>query len=225
MAPSSAAALVAAILGASEATPPPETAPVVDGTKPPRILPRNQAAINNCYSRVGRRRGGEGRTVVEVTIAPDGSAGEVKFAPGIVPWQEQTARCVISKMKFEPGMHDGVPVAAQVKLPIAFSLQDDAGSTALVTEPRLRSTHEEIEDAYRSCYPPDTASIARPQYSVMIDTKGRVTAAKLVESSGDEALDRAGHCMFERIRFDPATRDDRPISATLTLPMLVRPPK
>lgn len=225
MAFSTAAAVMAAILGAPEATPPPETTSAVSGTKPPRILPSNQAAINNCYSRTGQRRGGEGRTLVEVTIAPDGSAGDVKFAPGIVPWQEQTARCVISQMKFEPGMHDGVPVAAQVKFPIQFSIKDDMGSTSLVTEPRLRSTHEEIEDAYRACYPPDTVSVARPQYSVTFDSRGSVTASTLVESSGDPSLDRAGLCMFERVKFDPAKRDDKPVGTTLTLPMLVRPPK
>jgi TonB family protein len=220
-----ATALTAAILGAPEAPPPPESAPVDARTTPPRILPGNQAAINNCYSRSGKRRGGEGRTVVEATIAPDGSVGDVQLAPGILPWQEQTARCVIGQMRFEPGRHDGEPVAARIQFPIVFSLQDVAGSTSLVTDPKLRSTHEEIEDAYRACYPADMVSIARPQYSVTIDTKGRVTASKLVESSGDDALDRAGTCMFERIRFDPATRDDRPVSATLTLPMLVRPPK
>lgn len=225
MAWSSAAAVMAAFLGAPESTPPPETPSAADGITPPRVVPGNQAAINNCYAIGARRRGGEGRTVVEVTIAPDGSVSGVEFAPGILPWQEQTARCVIGKMAFEPGERDGAPVAAQVKVPIQFSLQDDMGRTSLITEPRLRSTHEEIEAAFRACYPPDTVSIARPQYSVTIDARGRVTASRLVVSSGDESMDRAGSCMFDRIRFEPATRDNEPIGMTLTMPMLVRPPK
>ena len=225
MAWSSAAAVMAAILGAPAAPPSPETASVVAGTTPPRILPANQAAINNCYSGYGRRLGGEPRTIVGVTVAPDGSVGEVTFEPGTLPWQQQTARCIVSQTKFEPAVRNGVPVAATVQLPIQFSLRDLEGHTTFASDPRLRSTPEEIEDAYRACYPPDMASIARPQYDVTIDARGKVTASILVESSGDASMDRAGHCMFERIRFDPATRDDRPVSATLTLPMLVRPPK
>src|SRR6185295_15137423 len=95
--------------------PPPATAPADAGEDvPPRINSRKQAEINRCYGLFARRVGAEGRTRVKVTVRADGSAGDLQFEPGIVPWQEQTARCVIGQMSFTPGTHGGVAVDTTV---------------------------------------------------------------------------------------------------------------
>ena len=46
----------------------------------------------------------------------------------------------------------------------------------------------------------------------------------MIRGSGDEALDQAGVCILRRLIFVPARRNGQNVEATISWPMLVRPP-
>jgi hypothetical protein len=192
--------------------------------QPPKMAMRSQAQeaqVSACYSRFARNTGQMGRVIVRVTIAPDGSVAEAGFPPGIAAWQEQTARCVLQVVPFTPGTKDGTPVTAQVDMPIVFSLDDSGRVTFL----KVKSTDEEMEAALRDCYPADTISIATPKFRVAVSPRGRAMDVKLVESSGDENLDRAGACVLKALNFHPTKQGNEPVSSSAIIPVTVRPPK
>jgi outer membrane biosynthesis protein TonB len=219
------ALVLAAFLQAAEGAPsesPPIAEPEITS---PRINAGSRAAIRGCYAKRARRLSHEGRTAVVVTIEADGSVSDMQFVPGIEPWQEETARCVIGHMTFTPGTRAGVPVASTASVPVQFKLENDSGKSSDLTSPRLVSTHAEIEDAYRACYPQNSLSVTEPKYRVSFNERGKAIEIKVVESSGDEAMDSAGTCMIERLKFEPATSDSEPVRSTVILPIQLRPPK
>jgi len=192
--------------------------------QPPKMAPLSQAQeaqVSECYSRFARKTGQMGRVIVRVIIAPDGSVSEAGFPPGVAAWQEQTARCVLEVVPFTPGTRDGTPVTAQVNIPIMFSLEESQG----VTFVKVKSTDEEMEAALRDCYPADTISIATPKFRVAVSPRGRAVDVELVESSGDDSLDRAGACVLKALNFDPTKQGSQPVSSSAIIPVTVRPPK
>jgi TonB family protein len=52
--------------------------------------------------------------------------------------------------------------------------------------------------------------------SVSIDARGQVTSVSIVQSSGQEAFDRAAQQAALEERFSPALRDGQPVAFTLT---------
>lgn len=192
--------------------------------EPPRFRERNETIANHisrCYSLLARRTRQMGRVVVRVSVAPDGSATVVSLPPGTEAWQEQTARCVVKSLSFEPGTRDGVPVAAEVAVPIAFNIEGSQDVSYL----RVATSPEEMERALRRCYPADALSIATPKFRVDVNPRGRAVDIKLVESSGDASLDEAGACVLESITFQPTKQGDQRVSSTAIIPVTVRPPR
>ena len=188
---------------------------------PPRIQPRENEEIGKCYSKKARRAGSQGRLYVQVVIEADGSLGQIDMPEGIEPWAEETARCVLGKLKFLPGTRDGVPVAAMATLPIQMSLIGSPPIEYL----KLASTQAEIEEANRACYPPDSHAIARAQFRVTVTSRGKATHIEIVESTGDPNLDEAGVCILNRMKFIPAKSGKVPVESTSVLPVTLTPPK
>jgi outer membrane biosynthesis protein TonB len=192
--------------------------------EPPRIQTRTltqESQVSRCYSHFARNSGQMGRVVARVTIEPDGRPSEVSFPPGIEDWQERTARCVVQVLSYEPATKDGVPVAAEVAMPFVFTLE----GSGKISHLEVASTDEEVERALRDCYPADAISIAEPAFRVTVSRRGKAVDVELVESSGDESLDRAGACLLQAIDFQPTMRGNQPISSTAIIPVTVRPPK
>lgn len=191
---------------------------------PPKILQGTaeiSAGISKCYAFSARRRGAAGRTVVTATIGIDGRISRYELDPGIEPWQAKTATCVMTYLRFEPGTRDRVPVEAQVAVPIKFTLE----GSAPLSMPKVASSHAEIEDIYRACYPQDQLAIVKPQFRVELSAAGKARKVTLVESSGVDSLDRAGACVLERLTFEPARQGKTPVEITATMPIVLRPPR
>jgi len=220
-----AALVLAAVLqaaGPAPAAPPPEAAQIVPATV------RGGAAedAGNCYDPAARRAGAEGRLEIVVTVQADGSVGNIEFPPGTEAWQESTARCLVGLATFTPGTRDGVAVASRVRVPVNFTLPDDDPERPHeLTYPKLISSPDDIEDAYRTCYPPNEVTLAQPKYRVTVNEHGRATDIELVDSSGLDAMDVAGRCMLEHFRFEPMRRDREALRATFVLPVILRPAK
>lgn len=192
--------------------------------EPPRFQARTstqESQVSRCYSRFARSTGQMGRVVARVTIEPDGRPSEVSFPPGIEDWQEQTARCVVQVLSYEPATKDGVPIAAEVDMPFVFTME----GSEKISHLKVSSTDEEMELALRDCYPADAIAIAKPTFRVTVSPRGKAVDVELVESSGDVSLDRAGACLLKAIAFQPTTQGKRPISSTAIIPVTVRPPK
>ncbi|MCJ7557798.1 MAG: energy transducer TonB [Gammaproteobacteria bacterium] len=159
-----------------------------------------------------------------VTISAEGLITRVEVPPGAAPWMATVAKCVTSKMAFEPGKRDGRPVEAHGTLPIRLFFKDVNGQPLKITRPVVTSSADEIIEIYRRCYPTGLDVQSRVVFQVTITKEGSVQAPELLESSGNHQIDEAGLCILRELRFRPAKRGATPTSSTLTWPILVRPP-
>ena len=77
------------------------------------------------YPLVARRLGMEGVVLLEVVVAPDGHAAEVRVArsSGYPALDESALTTVRERWRFIPAHRDGVPVESRVTVPIRFRLE------------------------------------------------------------------------------------------------------
>lgn len=164
--------------------------------------------------------GGVGRFMVTLTVMPDGSVTNLTLPTGSEPWVKKTARCLLDRTRFSPGTVNGVPAQAQASVPVVYKSREGG-----VTAPELRSSNQEIEAAYRDCYPNDLVTIASAFYKFTISTNGRVSNPRLVKGTGDPRLDAAGLCIMPKLEFTPFMQDGRAIRSTVTWELPMRPPR
>ena len=77
------------------------------------------------YPLVARRLGMEGVVLLEVVVAPDGHAADVRVArsSGYPALDESALTTVRERWRFIPAHRDGVPVESRVTVPIRFRLE------------------------------------------------------------------------------------------------------
>jgi len=65
----------------------------------------------------------QGRVILNLTIATDGSMSDIKIVQSVHPLLDQEALRIVKRMpKWIPGTKDGKPVATNYRLPITFKL-------------------------------------------------------------------------------------------------------
>ena len=81
------------------------------------------------YPLVARRLGKEGVVLLEVVVAPDGRAADVRMirSSGFAPLDESAVTTVRERWRFVPARRDGVPVESRVTVPIRFRLAGEPG--------------------------------------------------------------------------------------------------
>jgi protein TonB len=81
------------------------------------------------YPLVARRLGMEGVVLLEVLVAPDGRAADVRVtqSSGHAPLDDSALRTVRERWHFIPAQRDGRPVESRVTVPIRFRLTDERG--------------------------------------------------------------------------------------------------
>jgi len=81
------------------------------------------------YPLVARRLGKEGVVLLEVLVAPDGRAADVRMirSSGFAPLDESAVTTVRERWRFVPARRDGVPVESRVMVPIRFRLAGEPG--------------------------------------------------------------------------------------------------
>jgi periplasmic protein TonB len=81
------------------------------------------------YPVVARRLGKEGVVVLEVLVAEDGHAADVRVlqSSGFAPLDESAATTVRERWRFVPAHRGGAAVAVRVTVPIRFRLQSAQG--------------------------------------------------------------------------------------------------
>jgi protein TonB len=81
------------------------------------------------YPMVARRLGKEGVVLLEVLVAADGHAAEVRVlrSSGFAPLDDSAVSTVRERWRFLPARRGGVPVDSRVTVPIRFRLADEPG--------------------------------------------------------------------------------------------------
>ncbi len=104
-------------------------------------------------------------------------------------------------------------------MPISVATEGDS------TVSSLRSSREEVEGAYRACYPPDTLAMTSAFYTFDIATNGKLKNPKVIKSSGNPRLDEVGKCILDLLEFKPMMRNGQPIRSQATWELPLRPPR
>lgn len=207
-------------------------------------------SANIRYPEAAHKAGTQGRVTVQFVVGKDGSIGDVKVIRGVDPTLDAEAIRVISGMpKWKPGTQKGEPVNVKYTVPVMFRLTpepvDKIGETVVTAVSRTDApvTGEVYEVADKMPefpggmtglmqhlsknirYPAEahTNNIqGRVVVSVIINTEGKVTNAKIVQgvapSLDAEAL-RVTGTMPDWI---PGTKDGKPVNVKYTLPVVFR---
>jgi protein TonB len=83
-------------------------------------------------------------------------------------------------------------------------------------------------DTPRPAYPPELACAGvggTVVLSVTVGTAGSPTEVRLVQGSGQQALDAAAQEGVRSWKFDPATRNGQPVPQTIQVPVNYKPPQ
>ena len=99
-------------------------------------------------------------------------------------------------------------------------------SSGDITEPKPPPDPEELEAAYRACYPHETHfESASNYYSFDVDLDGSLNNVKLIRGSGDARLDQAGACILGNLRFSPLMHGNQAMKSNVTWELPIRPPR
>jgi protein TonB len=84
---------------------------------------RLTALVDACYPAASRRSSEEGRVVIRVDVDATGRTSAWNLAEGSgFARLDAAVACVIRRLEFTPGWHDGAAVASSVVLPIVYRL-------------------------------------------------------------------------------------------------------
>lgn len=207
-------------------------------------------SANIRYPEAAHKAGTQGRVTVQFVVGKDGSIGNVGILRGVDPNLDAEAIRVISSMpKWKPGTQKGEPVNVRYTVPVMFRLTpepvDKIDEMIVVgyRNPNAPVTGEVYEVADKMPefpggmtglmqhlsknirYPAEahTNNIqGRVVVSVIINTEGKVTNAKIVQgvapSLDAEAL-RVTGTMPDWI---PGTKDGKPVNVKYTFPVVFR---
>lgn len=207
-------------------------------------------SANIRYPEAAHKAGTQGRVTVQFVVGKDGSIGNVSILRGVDPALDAEAIRVISGMpKWKPGTQKGEPVNVRYTVPVMFRLtpepvdkidemivvgyrKPDAPVTGEVYETvdkmpefpgGMTGLMQHLSKNIRYPAEAHTNNIqGRVVVSVIINTEGKVTNAKIVQgvapSLDAEAL-RVTGTMPDWI---PGTKDGKPVNVKYTFPVVFR---
>ena len=207
-------------------------------------------SANIRYPEAAHKAGTQGRVTVQFVVGKDGSIGDVKVIRGVDPTLDAEAIRVISGMpKWKPGTQKGEPVNVRYTVPVMFRLtpepvekidemivvgyrNPDAPVTGEVYETvdkmpefpgGMTGLMQHLSKNIRYPAEAHTNNIqGRVVVSVIINTDGKATNAKIVQgvapSLDAEAL-RVTGTMPDWI---PGTKDGKPVNVKYTFPVVFR---
>ena len=207
-------------------------------------------SANIRYPEAAHKAGTQGRVTVQFVVGKDGSIGNVGILRGVDPNLDAEAIRVISGMpKWKPGTQKGEPVNVKYTVPVMFRLtpepvekidemivvgyrNPDAPVTGEVYEVAdkmpefpggMTGLMQHLSKNIRYPAEAHTNNIqGRVVVSVIINTEGKVTNAKIVQgvapSLDAEAL-RVATTMPDWI---PGTKDGKPVNVKYTFPVVFR---
>ena len=152
-----------------------------------------------------------------VTVAADGKVVKVELPElphmKIQSWArsrvQRWANCVGKAMRFAPGMLDGVPTDLMVEVPLKSWVEftQDPLQPRKSVQAQLRSAPHEVELAHRVCASADVPVEQVVVYQFSVDKDGRPRDLRAFDSSTNRFANKAGHCIIERLVFEPQVQD------------------
>jgi protein TonB len=202
-----------------DAPPPPGQG---DSLKPPTLI--QDAMVLPEYPEAEREAGIEGAVILQARLLKDGSVGEITVIEGVEghPALEESAKDALSKWRFTPATEDGKEVDMTIQIPLAFRLDNHkkAGSEAKAGETMPQLIPESI---VTPAYPEDAREAGiTGKVIIEAEVKPDGTPRKITVKegiAGYPAFDQAAIEAVRQWRFTPGTRDGKPVSATVMIPL------
>jgi TonB family protein len=199
--------------------------------QPGDVAPRPLTAttlMEGDYPLLALVEGAQGRTVVNVSVAPDGRVvdASVGMSSGSAALDQAAVQIARTRWRFQPGTRNGQPIAAIAPVDLNWVLPLQPVTHVLVQAPALPNGAEPPRAAARIvARPGDYPSIsmeAKEQGVVgvryLVRTDGSVGDVQLAQSSGFARLDNAAlRVVRERARANPARAGGNPVEAWQTV--------
>lgn len=207
-------------------------------------------SANIRYPEAAHKDGTQGRVTVQFVVGKDGSIGDVKVIRGVDPTLDAEAIRVISGMpKWKPGTQKGEPVNVRYTVPVMFRLtpepvdkidemivvgyrNPDAPVTGEVYEVAdkmpefpggMTGLMQHLSKNIRYPAEAHTNNIqGRVVVSVIINTEGKVTNAKIVQSVAPSLDAEALRVTGTMPDWIPGTKDGKPVNVKYTFPVVFR---
>ena len=193
------------------------------------------------YTSDAMKAGVQGAVVLECVVQPDGTVGEVRVTRALEPGLDREAIKAVKQWRFKPGTKDGKAVPVRVSLEMAFTLRDTATQPLFPVRPLVpgdAGSKGQLQAA--GVYKPGDGVSApvmvkevRPQYNPeakQAKIEGSVTLECVVQTDGavgevrvtkslDPGLDQEAIKAAKQWRFEPGTKDGKPVPVLITLEM------
>ena len=207
-------------------------------------------SANIRYPEAAHKAGTQGRVTVQFVVGKDGSIGNVGILRGVDPALDAEAIRVISSMpKWKPGTQKGEPVNVRYTVPVMFRLtpepvdkidemivvgyrNPDAPVTGEVYEVAdkmpefpggMTGLMQHLSKNIRYPAEAHTNNIqGRVVVSVIINTEGKVTNAKIVQSVAPSLDAEALRVTGTMPDWIPGTKDGKPVNVKYTFPVVFR---
>ena len=183
----------------------------------------------------------QGSVILECVVQPDGTIGEVRVTKALNPGLDQEAIKAVRQWRFKPGTKDGKPVPVLVTLELTFTLRDKPAQPLFPVRPLAPGDagskgQPEAARAYRPGYGvsvPVLIKEVKPKYTPeakKAKIQGVVTLEGVVNTDGtigdvevttslDAGLDQEAIKAVKQWRFEPGTKDGKPVPVLITLEM------
>lgn len=207
-------------------------------------------SANIRYPEAAHKAGTQGRVTVQFVVGKDGSIGNVGILRGVDPNLDAEAIRVISSMpKWKPGTQKGEPVNVRYTVPVMFRLtpepvdkidemivvgyrNPDAPVTGEVYEVAdkmpefpggMTGLMQHLSKNIRYPAEAHTNNIqGRVVVSVIINTEGKVTNAKIVQGVAPSLDAEALRVTGTMPDWTPGTKDGKPVNVKYTFPVVFR---
>jgi TonB family protein len=189
----------------------------------------------------------QGVVTLECVVQPDGTIGGVRVTKGLDSGLDQEAIKAVRQWRFKPGHKDGKAVPVRVTLEMTFTLRDTPARGGTFARPLFPVGPLTPGDAGRKGQPDATRAYkpgngvsapvvvkeVRPQYTPgakEAKIQGVVTLECVVNADGtvgdvevtkslDAGLDQEAIKAVKKWRFEPGTKDGKPVPVQVALEM------
>jgi len=107
----------------SETSTPIVTPPVTPAPADVITPPVRTRTVTPVYPDVARAAELEGDVLLQATVGADGRISNVQVVRGVHPFLDEAARRAVLQYEYKPGLRNGIPEAATVRLTVSFRLR------------------------------------------------------------------------------------------------------
>jgi TonB family protein len=183
----------------------------------------------------------QGVVTLECVVQPDGAIGDVRVTKALNPGLDQEAIKAVKQWRFKPGRKDGKAVPVRVTLEVAFTLRAPSKPPLFPVKPLVpgEAAGKGQSLAPRASRPgagvsaPVVVKEVKPRYTAdaehagiqgvvtlecVVNTDGTVGEVEVTRSL-DAGLDLEAIKAVKQWRFEPGTKDGKPVPVLVTLEM------